>query len=208
MNLLTERYVVQASRWPASGRHILAQFDAETIVVYQAYRPSIGRFAIDHQALGGPDFSFARMSWIKPNFLWMMYRSGWGAKADQETTLALRIHRPAFDELLSAAVASSYDAAHGARDEWQRAVALSDVRVQWDPDHGPRGEPLDRRALQLGLRGETLASFARKWIVDVQDMSGFVDQQRRILESGNLDALRSPAEHTRHETRLLLGGWG
>ncbi|WP_141653813.1 DUF4291 family protein, partial [Erwinia billingiae] len=27
-----------------------------------------------------PPFSMTRMTWIKPSFLWMMYRSGWGMK--------------------------------------------------------------------------------------------------------------------------------
>src|SRR4051794_29690087 len=46
------------------------------------------------------------MSWVKPNFLWMMYRSGWGAKEGQEVTLALRLRRQFFDALLAQAVPS------------------------------------------------------------------------------------------------------
>ncbi len=80
MHLPTELYTEQTVRWPSEGRHILAHYDDRSIIVYQAYRPSIGRFAIEHGYFGG-DFSFARMSWIKPNFLWMMYRSGWGTRA-------------------------------------------------------------------------------------------------------------------------------
>lgn len=75
LNLLTERYLDQLAHWPTEGQHILAQFDDETIVVYQAYNEAIGRYAIEHQRFGGA-YSFSRMSWIKPNFLWMMYRSG------------------------------------------------------------------------------------------------------------------------------------
>src|SRR4051794_4278997 len=100
MPIVTESYDEQAKVWPVTGRHILAQFDAETIIVYQAYSPAIGRFAVEHQRFGG-DFSFTRMSWIKPNFLWMMYRSGWGTKENQEVTLGLRIRRTFFDELLA-----------------------------------------------------------------------------------------------------------
>ena len=70
--LPTELFNEQKARWPNSGRHILAHFDDETLVIYQAYRPTIGNYAIKHGELGGPDFSFSRMSWIKPNFLWMM----------------------------------------------------------------------------------------------------------------------------------------
>jgi hypothetical protein len=98
----TEHYASQNARWPARGRHILARFDDESVVVYQAYRPSIGRYAAEHQRFGG-DFSFARMSWVKTNFLWMMYRSGWGTKEGQEVTLAVRIRRAGFDALLAAA---------------------------------------------------------------------------------------------------------
>ena len=98
MHLPTAMYVEQSSTWPDSGQHILAHHDQESIVVYQAYQPSIGRYAVAEGKLGGPDFSFSRMSWIKPNFLWMMYRSGWGTKKGQEMTLGLRIKRSYFDQ--------------------------------------------------------------------------------------------------------------
>src|SRR3954462_2073440 len=107
MKLVTEPYVSQVTRWPADGRHILSQFDAQTIVVYQAYRPSIARFAAEHGYFGG-EFSSSRMSWIKPNFLWMMYRCGWATKDGQEVVLAVWIARTGFDEILAAAVPSSF----------------------------------------------------------------------------------------------------
>ena len=105
--LAHELHSLQSRCWPAEGEHVLAHFDNDTIVVYQAYRESTGRHAIARGQLGGPDFSFNRMSWIKPNFLWMMYRSGWGTKPGQEITLGLRIRRPFFDRLLRKAVESS-----------------------------------------------------------------------------------------------------
>src|ERR1700704_2267928 len=85
MNLATEPYSEQAKRWPREGRHVLAHYDDHSIIVYQAYCPSIGRFTIEHGYFGG-GFSLSRMSWIKPNFLWMMYRCGWGTKEGQKTT--------------------------------------------------------------------------------------------------------------------------
>jgi hypothetical protein len=99
-------YLTQAADWPPEGRHILAQFDEESIVVYQAYRPAIGHFAAQHGYFGG-EFSLSRMSWIKTNFLWMMYRSGWGEKPGQEVTLAIRLSRPHFESLLAQTVPSS-----------------------------------------------------------------------------------------------------
>ena len=37
------------------------------------------------------------MSWIKPNFLWMMYRCGWAAKENQKSVLAISINKTDFD---------------------------------------------------------------------------------------------------------------
>ena len=64
-NLTLEPHAQQTQNWPSSGRHILAQWDADSVVVYQAYRPSIGHFAAAHGYFGG-DYSFSRMSWVKP----------------------------------------------------------------------------------------------------------------------------------------------
>ncbi len=38
-------YQEQVRKWPTRGRHILAQFDDDSFVVYQAYKPAIGHFA-------------------------------------------------------------------------------------------------------------------------------------------------------------------
>ena len=194
MRLPTEPYILQARRWPAEGRHILAHYDAETIVVYQAYRPSIGEYVIKHGVFGG-EFSYSRMSWIKPNFLWLMYRSGWGTKEGQEMTLGLRLYRRYFDSLLSRAVGSSWDHSdHVTREAWQAAIATSEVRLQWDPDHAPNGRALDRRAIQLGLRGSALVAFGKRELLEVVDMTDFVAVQRSHLAEPELRQLTMPVE--------------
>lgn len=194
MNLQTESYADQNERWPKIGRHILAQFDDDSIIVYQAYRPAIGRHAVEHGSFGG-DFSYARMSWVKPNFLWMMYRSGWGTKENQETTLALRISRKFFEQLLAQAVPSSWDRErYETKEDWSKAVGQSDVRLQWDPDHHPNGAKLDRRAIQLGMRGETLRKFGEQELIDVIDLSEFVAEQRAVLASAGVARLVTPRE--------------
>jgi len=193
MKLSTELYSEQAKRWPPEGRHILAHFDDHSIVVYQAYRPSIGHFTIEHGHFGG-GFSLARMSWIKPNFLWMMYRSGWGTKEGQEITLGLRLRREFFESILAEAVQSSYDEGHfSSREQWQKALAASDVRLQWDPDHHPSGTKLDRRAIQLGLRGGVLDAFSRRELLEVIDMTDFVAEQR-LHAASRFAGLRTPVE--------------
>jgi len=192
--LLTEAYDSQVCRWPLSGRVILAQFHPDFVVVYQAYSLAIGRFAATHGYFGG-DFKLDRMTWIKPNFLWMMYRSGWGTKVGQEVTLAIRLRRSAFDELLVSAVHSSFDRdIYATEDEWKRQVAQSDVRLQWDPDHDPHGIPVKRRAIQVGLRGDAIAKFAREWIIGIEDISQFVAEQRERLFDPERGVLMTPRE--------------
>src|SRR4051812_4958620 len=123
MNLKTQSYREQEERWPRSGRHILAQFDDETVVVYQAYRPAIGHFAAEHGHFGGA-FSLTRMSWIKPNFLWTMYRCGWGTKEGQEVCLAIWLRRSAFDAILQEAVHSTFvPEVYPSEKAWKNAVA-------------------------------------------------------------------------------------
>ncbi len=139
MNLITEAYLTQLTRWPHVGQQILAQYDDSSVVVYQAYRPSIGHFAARNGYFGG-EFSLTRMSWVKPGFLWMMYHSGWARKEGQEVALAVRIKREGFDLLLAQAVHSTYTVdIYGDETHWKAEVERSEVRVQWDPDHDRRG---------------------------------------------------------------------
>ncbi len=192
--LLTGSYTIQSGRWPKSGKHIIAQASSDSVIVYQAYRASIGSYAALHGHFG-PGFSYSRMTWIKPGFLWMMYRSGWGTKAGQEVTLAIRVRRSFFDTLLGQAVASSYSPQQYANmGEWQRALRASSVRLQWDPDRTPQGMPLRRRALQLGLRGESLEDYARREILEIVDISVFVAEQRQNATRPRLGELVTPQE--------------
>ncbi len=183
-----EAYKKQVKHWPDDGKHIMAQFDEDTIVVYQAYSDAIADFAVKHQYFGGA-YSYTRMSWIKPNFLWMMFRSGWAQKPGQERVLAIRIKHSFFDEILSQAIPSSFAASEfPTQDAWKQAIETSDVRLQWDPDHDPVGSCLPRRALQLGLRREMLARYGKKEILEIIDVTPFVlqqfphvDQQEQLL---------------------------
>ena len=172
----------------------MAQFNHNSIVVYQAFRPSIGNFAVKHGYFGG-EFSLNRMSWIKTSFLWMMYRSGWGTKVDQEVILAIWLKRLAFDDILAAAVPSSYvPELYVSKDEWQEAVKRSLVRLQWDSDYDPCRNPIDRRAIQLGVRGKFLARYTQDWIVDIEDISEFVREQYPNRLVRNRGYLLTPIE--------------
>ena len=132
-------------------RRIRAVHTASTVTVYQAYSPHIGQPAA-REGRFPPVWKRDRMTWIKPSFLWMMYRCGLGAKAGQETVLAVEITRDGFEWALRRACLSSYvRGVHPDRAAWQRQVKQAPARVQWDPERDLRLRPMAYRSLQLGL---------------------------------------------------------
>nr|WP_321226966.1 DUF4291 domain-containing protein [uncultured Psychroserpens sp.] len=195
MKLNIKPYIEQQKDWPQTGHHIMAQYDDNEIVVYQSYRPEIGNFAAQNQYFGGA-FSLNRMTWIKPNFLWMMYRNGWGQKVGQEVVLAIHLKREAFERYLKQAVYSSYQKdLYETREAWQEQVQNSSIRLQWDPDHDPYGAKLERRAMQIGIRGEEIEKYAKDDILEIEDISTFVNEQYQFVLNNQLDQLLVPEEH-------------
>ena len=195
MKLKIKLYNEQIEKWPQQGHHIMAQYDDEKIIVYQSYRPEIGDFAAQNQYFGGA-FSLNRMTWIKPNFLWMMYRNGWATKVGQEVVLAIHLKREAFERYLKQAVYSSYQSdLYKSREDWQEQVKNSSIRLQWDPDHDPYGAKLERRAIQIGIRGKEVVSYAKDDILEIEDITPFVKEQYQFVLNKQLDQLMIPEEH-------------
>lgn len=162
-------------------KEIRAIYTDTTIRVYQAYNSAIANEAVRLGTFGN-EFKMTRMTWIKPSFLWMMYRCGWATKEQQERVLAIDIKREAFDFLVQNAVVSSYhESSFSSEEEWKEAVHTSDVRIQWDPERDIYGNPLDYRSLQLGLRGEAVKRYVTEWIVGITDITDdVVDLRERI----------------------------
>lgn len=163
---------------------IRAVYDEDTVRVYQAYCPPIAEEAVRLGTFGSR-FKLTRMTWIKPSFLWMMYRSGWATKENQERILTIDIKRDAFDYLVQNAVVSSYSEESGiSRPEWQKQILTSDIRVQFDPERDIYGNPLDYRSIQIGIRGESVRKFVSEWIVKIQDITDYVTDLRIRKEQG------------------------
>lgn len=195
MKIQTVQYSNFENTLPQSGQHILAHQSDESIVVYQAYNHSIADFAVQNQYLGGTHFSYSRMSWIKPNFLWMMYRCGWAAKENQERVLAIWLDKTDFDSILSEAVFSSFkENKYENFGKWRQKLELKEVRVQWDPDHDPFGQKLNRRAIQIGLKGKSLEQFGKTSIQLIEDITPFVKEQKRVLDEHGISGLVVPLE--------------
>ncbi|WP_339223354.1 DUF4291 domain-containing protein [Paenibacillus sp. FSL H8-0332] len=168
----------------AEDRIIMAHYNDQTVRVYQAYNHKI---ADEVLRLGqfGPSFRIDRMTWIKPSFLWMMYRAGWATKTDQERILAIDITREGFNHILSQVVLSSYDPdLYVSQEEWHMKLQDSQVRCQWDPDRDIHGNKLPGRAIQLGLRGEMVHNYIHKWIVEIHDITEYVADTREAIQSG------------------------
>jgi len=166
---------------------IRALHTASTITVYQAYAPSIGLPAArDGRFPAG--WKRDRMTWIKPSFLWMMYRCGWGEKEGQETVLAVEISREGFVWALRNACLSHYvPGLHTDQADWKRQLRRSPARVQWDPERDLRLQPLPYRSLQLGLSGEAVERYADEWIVSVSDVTPLAHEIHALVRAGDTD---------------------
>jgi len=205
MKIETESYLAAQAALPKAGQQIIGHQTEDEIVVYQAYKPSIADFAVKHQFFGGSEYGYGRMSWIKPNFLWMMFRCGWAQKENQENVLAIWLEKRNFDSLLQEAVFSTYNRnIYNSREEWQADLDTKEVRLQWDPDHDPYGHKEERRAIQLGLKGGVLENFGKKQIIRIEDITSFVKQQKSLLDSGRLDELQVPVESVYRTTDNAL----
>jgi hypothetical protein len=195
MKIETQPYFKVNESLPDHGQYIIGYQTAAEIVVYQAFRPSIADFAVQHQFFGGSEYGYGRMSWIKPNFLWMMYRCGWAGKENQERVLAIWIDKTVFEQILTDAVLSSFSPAyHGDQESWKQELGTKQVRLQWDPDHDPYGAKLHRRAIQLGLKGHVLERFGKEQVRRIEDITDFVKEQKRHVDRRRLDLLEVPVE--------------
>lgn len=186
----------------------MAQYNEKTVRVYQAFNYTIAEQALKLGRFGS-GFKMERMTWIKPSFLWMMYRAGWGTKSGQERILAIDIEREGFDEILSNVVLSTFDnELYGTYELWKERLAASDVRCQWDPDRDIHGNPIGRRAIQLGLSGIIVKKYVNKWIIKITDISqdAYYWHQEILAKRFNQELLPQESEYIVSENiKKILG---
>lgn len=195
MRIDYEKYIDQDSLLPEIGKNIIGQYDNESIIVYQAFNNKIADFALLNQTFGGDSFSFNRMTWIKPNFLWMMYRAGWASKENQERILAIKIKKSGFAEILKEAVHSTFKPdIYKTHEIWKEELADSNVRLQWDPEHDPFGDKKERKAIQLGLKGSILEKYCSDWILEISDLTDFAKNEKLKLDTSGQTDLIVPIE--------------
>jgi hypothetical protein len=175
-------------------REIHAAFDRETVRVYQAYHD---RIADEVLRLGnfGTYFESDKTTWLKPSFLWMMYRCSWGVRRGQSRILAIDIKRDGFDRILAQAVRSTYsEELYGSLEQWQELLKTTEARSQWSPGRDVLGIRQHQLAVQLGIRGELLRLYSNDWIVKISDLTEMVQHLRTIRDQSNLIANLLPPE--------------
>ncbi|GLX54152.1 hypothetical protein Shyhy01_71010 [Streptomyces hygroscopicus subsp. hygroscopicus] len=169
---------------------VRAVYTDSTVTVYQAYTPEIGLPAARDGRFPGV-WKRDRMTWVKPSFLWMMYRCGWGTKEGQETVLAIEMSRAGFEWALEHACLSHYERGlHADRAAWKRRLERAPARVQWDPERDLRLRPLAHRSLQLGLAGEAARRYADEWTVSITDVTSLAHTVHARVRDGDLEAAR------------------
>lgn len=172
-------------------RQIRAVYDATTIRVYQAYSDSIADSALANGTFVSPPFKMERMTWIKPSFLWMMYRAGWGLKdAGQKRILAIDITREGFEWALAHGCLSHADKSMS-KEEWEAKKNASPVRIQWDPERDLFLHPLERRAIQIGLSKEAVHLYVNQWIRRITEVTSLAHQIRALVQEGRLDEAKA-----------------
>jgi hypothetical protein len=164
-------------------RQVRANHDDDTITVYQAYPPGIADAALAAGTFLAP-FKRERMTWIKPSFLWMMYRSGWAMKPGQERVLAVTVSRAGFEWALAHSCLSHFEpGVYTSEQQWAECKLASPVRIQWDPERSLTLDPLHYRTIQIGLHHEAARRYAAEWVADIIDVTSLAQEIHDLLRA-------------------------
>lgn len=168
-------------------RVIRAYYTEESIRVYQAYGDNIIKDIEKNGTFSQPSFSFSRMTWIKPSFCWMMYRSGWGYKdPKQNNILAIDITHEGFLWCLKHAVLSKKHPDLSVV-EFIKFKESSPVVIQWDPERDIELNKLDYRSIQIGIKGEAVEKYVNEWIVDITNITDKCQYTKSLLDNGKIE---------------------
>lgn len=171
-------------------RIIRAAFDENTITIYQAYNRVIAENAVRNQTFVAP-FKVDRMTWIKPSFLWMMYRSGWSTKQGQEHVLSIKIEREGWEWALENSCLSHFNEDEFEnRNAWKKTLSESPVRIQWDPEKDIFLNKLDFRSIQVGLSGIAVEKYLNDWIVNIEDISSLCHEIKGLIDMEEIESAK------------------
>ncbi|WP_198370195.1 DUF4291 domain-containing protein [Roseomonas rosulenta] len=170
---------------------VRADFTATEVALWQAYAPAIAEPALSAQRFV-PPFRRTRMTWVKPSFLWMMYRSGWATKPQQDRVLRIVVSRAGFDWMLEQAVPTRHvDGMYASAEAWRMASRSAPVLVQWDPERDLGLRPSVIRTIQLGLRGVALDRYVDEWTLRIEDATPLAHRIAALVARGDTEAAQA-----------------
>ena len=168
-------------------KEIRAMYTEDTIRIYQAYGDAIADSALKEKKFISPPFKIDRMTWIKPSFLWMMYRAGWGKKDEnQKRILAIDISREGFEWALEHSLLSNH-ASKYTKEEWLKLKESTPVRIQWDPERDLFLEPLPYRSIQIGLSNEAVSLYINQWIQNITEVTNLASQIDVLIQKNKIE---------------------
>ena len=174
-----------------AAHEIRADYDRDSIVVYQAYRKEIALPAVENNKFV-PPFSTNRMTWIKPSFLWLMERSNWGQKVGQEYILAVRISRKGWEEALALGVLTSPEkGVYRNQEDWKQQFDKALVHIQWDTERSIRGTPLNYESIQVGLSRHIIEKYVNEWTIEIKDYTPLARKIYNLIGAGQLEKAKA-----------------
>lgn len=184
-------------------RQIYAYYDDEGVIVYQAFKPAIVNAALEDGTFGA-GFNMERMTWIKPSFAWMLYRSGYASKTRQEAILKIKLTHDGFREILSHSVETTHNPhIYKDEDDWRRTLKKSPVRHQWDPERNLKLGKLDRRAIQIGIRGWVVRKYVNEWIIGLENVTKLAHEIHTAVKNKRTELPPVPEERVYSVDEIL-----
>ncbi len=168
-------------------RVINALYDKTSVTVYQAYRSEIAGKVVRNQTFKNSLFKVNRMTWIKLSFLWMMYRSGWTSKENQEKILSINITRDGWEWALEHSCLTHFDSRiYKTKENWKNLLSRSPVRIQWDPEKDIHSNDLRQKTIQVGLKEIAIHKYVDEWVVCIKDITQYCKHIESLILNGNV----------------------
>ena len=165
---------------PLLGRQVLATYDDDSVVVWQAHCPEVARPALDSGHLGGPAWSTDRLSRLRLSLPSLLDRCDWGRRVGRERILAISLKRTGFEAMLRQAAHAAFEPAiYASTASWRLATRYTNVVIDWFPDRDTTGAELARETPRLGLRHDALGRFASEWVLAIEDWTEWVVEHRQ-----------------------------
>lgn len=152
MKTKTLQYTAALPTLPQKGRHLLAWYDDNEVLVYI---PHVGEYY--------DEITISRPVWIILSFSWMMHDAKWMESPHYHTIECMTIQRFAFEDMLLKAFPADFpNKLFESEAEWKKERAGAVVQYRWRPDYTPDGKQLEREALMLGIHSRTWMQYVIK----------------------------------------------